>query len=334
MEIFIKPFEPKYRDGVVAVLENLWPWDVAERYARFDWEYLDNPNHEKNLAVVAINEKDEVIGFRGWVPGIVCSNGKKYLVARAADAVVSPYSRKQGVFHKMTTYSLEYLEKNGVDAILNLTSNSQSNPGNLKLGWQAIGQLNIWYRFVLSFKKKQLNEVERIRKGKYQIEVTPNIPKGLRINYQDSRIAFSMNDGQLDWYSNMPGEKFITTVARDSDGKMAGVLVFKIAINTKKSVLFYLNVKDEKLAKVMFKEAKRYLPTGLISVWGMALNEDKVGILKRVGFFKIPFYEKLRKKPPILVRCMNNPEEHEGWLLGGKDIRDINNWELLSIDMF
>lgn len=334
MKIYIKPFESKYRDGVVTVLENLWPWDEAERYARFDWEYLGNPNHEKNLAVVAVNEKEEVVGFRGWVPGIVISNGKDYLVARAADAVVSPYNRRQGVFQKMTIYSLEYLEKNGVDAILNLTSNSQSNPGNLKLGWVPIGQLNIWYRLVISFKKKRLSEVDRIRKGKYQIEITPYIPGGLQFNYQESRIAFSMNDGQLDWYSKFPGVNFITVVAYDSNGKTAGILIFKMTCNTKKTVLFYLNIKDKKLAKIMFKVAKRYLPTGIISVWGMALNEDKVNILKSFGFFKIPFYEKLRKLPPILVRSMNNSEVHEGWLLGGKDIRDLNNWELMPIDMF
>lgn len=334
MHIEIKPYDPKYQESVIEVLQHLWPWNEQERRKRFDWEYFGNPSHPMPLAVVAVNEQDEVLGFRGWVPGIVCSDGKKYLVARAADAVVSPQCRRQSVFSKMTVFSIEYLRKNGIDAILNLTSNSQSNPGNLKLGWAPIGQLNIWYRLVISFKKKRLSEVDRIRKGKYQIEITPYIPRGLQFNYQESRIAFSMNEGQLDWYSKFPRVNFITVVAYDSNGKTAGILIFKKSNNTKKTVLFFLNVKEGSLAKIMFKVAKRYLPTGLISVWGMALNEDKVNILKSFGFFKIPFYEKLRKMPPILVRSMNNSEVHEGWLLGGKDIRDLNNWELMPIDMF
>lgn len=334
MLINIKSYEHKYRDGVVCILQHLWPWDEQERYARFEWEYYGNPSHPEPLAVVAVNEEDEVLGFRGWIPGIVCSDGKRYLVARAADVVVSPKGRRQGIFTKMTVYSIDYLRKNGVDAILNLTSNSQSNPGYLKLGWRAIGQLNIWYKIVFSFKRRKLREFERIKIGNYLIEITPNIPQGLKMDYRGNRIAFSMNDGQLDWYNNMPGYEFMTAVAYDSNGDMVGGLIFKMIDNTKTVSLFYFNIKDSKLAKTMFKIATRYLPTGLVAAWGMALNDDKADILKSVGFFKIPFYEKLRKKPPILVRCMNDPDDQEDWFLARKDIREINNWELMFIDSF
>ncbi len=329
----IKPYESKYCDGVIGLLKNLWPWEEEERYAHFNWEYYGNPIHPEPLAVIAVNEVDEVIGFRGWVPGVVYSEGKKYLVARAADAVVSPLCRRQGVFSKMTVFSIEYLRKNGVDAILNLTSNSQSNPGNLKLGWNAIGQLNIWYKIVCPHRKNYLEEAVVINKNGYRIELIPNIPNELKVGDDSDLISFSLAEGQLGWIGKKPGEKYLTALALREDGLIDSLFVFSIN-HGRKTSLQYLKVNDVKIAKQTFHLVCKYFTTGIISVWGMALSEKNAQFLKKVGFIQIPFYEKLRKKPPILVRTIGNPAEQQGWILGKKDIRDIRNWQLMSLDSF
>lgn len=333
MIIDIKPYEEKYRTGVVELLQYLWPWNEQKRQERFDWEYVGNPSHPEPLAVIALNEKDEVLGFRGWVPGIVNSNGRQYLVARAADAIVSPKGRRQGVFTKMTLFSLDYLRKNGVVAILNLTSNEQSNPGNLKLGWQTIGKLNIWCNFVWPHVKKPLQETVIIKKNDYQIELMPYIPSDLNVVANTERIFFSMGEGQLGWIGKMPGKRFLTALSRKSDGTIDNVFVFGLGLG-RKTPLFFMNVKDESSAGNTFREARKFLTTGIISAWGMALEEKNASFLKKVGFIRIPFFEKLRKDPPILVRSVHEPEMVSGWLLEKKDIREIYNWQLMIIDMF
>lgn len=333
MIIEIKPYENKYRTGVVELLQYLWPWTEQERYERFNWEYVGNPSHPEPLAVVAVNEDDEVLGFRGWVPGIANSNGKRYLIARAADAVVSPKGRRQGIFTKMTFFSLEYLRNNGVDAILNLTSNEQSNPGNLKLGWQAIGKLNIWCNPVWPHVKKQLQDTVIIKKNGYQIELMPHIPYDLNIVTNAERIAFSMAEGQLGWLGKMPGNGFLTALTRKSDGTIDNVFVFGFG-KGRKTPLYYMNVNEGKSGKTTFREACKFLSPGVISAWGMALDERNSTFLKKVGFIKIPFFEKIRKDPPILVRSVLDPEIDDGWLLEDKDIRDLNNWQLMIADLF
>lgn len=334
MIINIKPYEAKYRDGVVSVLQYLWPLSEEERYNRFDWEFFGNPSFPEPLAVVAVNEEDEVVGFRGWVPGIVRSNEKEYLVARAADVVVSPKGRRMGIFTKMTIFSIEYLRSKGIDAILNLTSNSQSNPGYLKLGWVAIGLLNIWCKIVLPIHlKKTLDDVKVIKTRDYSIEVFPNIPKGIRIQNDSNHISFSMLEGQLDWFAKCPIGKYISFVSRNLKGEVVGVCVFRENGKRKKS-LVYFNYNKELIGRLMLKYAFKYLQTGIITIWGMALTKDKARVLKKAGFMKIPFFEKMRKDPPILVRCIKNTGSQEDWFLGDRDIRKMDNWELYSIDLF
>ncbi len=333
MRVLIKPYESKYRDGVVEVLQYLWPWSKEERYARFDWEYYNNPSYAKPMAVVAVNEDDEVVGFRGWIPGLVKGNGSVFLIARAADAVVLPSCRKQGIFSKMTVCSLSYLHDNGVDAILNLTSNSQSNPGNIKLGWKSIGQLIIWYKIIYPHKKKELDKTIELTCDNHKIEIYPFIPEELRVNTNHERLAFSMNDGQLGWIGKMPGGKFITAVSRRMDGVIDNVFVFGVG-HGRKTSLFYLEVNDDRIAKRTLRETYRFFTAGIVSVWGMALSERNARFLKKCGFTKIPFCEKLRKPLPILVRTVGDPEEQRGWFLGGNDIRNLKSWQLMFIDSF
>lgn len=333
MAVEVKPYEPKYRDGIVEVLKDLWPWTLEQRYERFDWEYYSNPSHPEPLAVVAVNDKDEVLGFRGWVPGIVNSNKKSYLVARAADVVVAPKGRRQGIFSKMTTYSIDYLRSNGVDAILNLSSNEQSNPGYIKLGWQSIGQLNIWYKVVWPHRKRILKEKTVIKTEGYQIELIPYIPSDLNVASNTDRIYLSMSEGQLAWMGKMPGNSFLTALSRRNDGTIDNVFVFGIG-QGRKTTLFYMDVKNEQFGVKTFRKACEYLTPGVISAWGMALDERNAEFLKKKGFIKLPFFEKIRKKPPILVRSINNIEKDAGWFLGDLDIRNINNWQLMFIDSF
>lgn len=334
MKITTKPFESKYREGVVDVLQHLWHEGRDERFAHFDWLYFGNPSHPEPLAVVAVNENDEVMGFRGWVPGIVKINGNEYLVARAADVVVSPKARRQGVFSKMTVYSLSYLKENSVHAILNLSSNSQSNPGYRKLGWIAITQLNIWYRILmpslLHSKQKILNDKIQLIFGKHSVSLYPYIPKGL-IAAESEGLAFSMEDGQLDWYANRPYKKYITLTANNAEGKLDALYI--VEIEEKMARLLYFYCKDPSHTR-FFKILQPYIGRYIISAWGWALSERNKSLLKKMGFVRIPFYERIKKKPPILVRSIGDPEDDNNWKIEGKDIRDINCWNIHQIDDF
>ena len=332
MEIIIKPYESKYRDGVVDVLQYLWHFSESERYARFDWLFGSNtnPSFHETLAVVAVNENDDVLGFRGWVPGIVWQNGKKYVVARAADVVVSPKGRRQGIFSKMTTYSLSYLRNKGVCGILNLSSNSQSNPGYVKLGWIPIAKLNIWYKVNLGV-TEQFQEKKEYNYYGSKIGLYPYIPQGLRVP-SDGNLCFSMKEGQLDWYAVRPDKEYLTAVTYDKKGELSSLFILEK--RGKVAGLSYFYCKDQEIGKYAFKQLCRRTGNRFIAVWGWTLSKEQKSLLYRMGFFKIPFYERIKKDPPILVRVMGDVSNGAGWQIGSKDIRDVKNWNINLIDNF
>lgn len=334
MEIVTKPFEAKYREGVVDVLQYLWHEELDERFAHFDWLYFGNPSHPDPLAVVAVNENDEVMGFRGWVPGIIKTDGNAYLVARAADVVVSPKARRQGVFSKMTVYSLSYLKDNGVQAILNLSSNSQSNPGYRKLGWVTMAHKNIWYQLLpplLTSKKNTLKDKIQLKLGSQTVFLYPYIPRGLKIPTSND-LSFSMEDGQLDWFSMRPYTKYVTLTAYNTNEDLEALFIIDIEGQMSRLLFFYC--KDISKSKKYFKILKPYIEKRIISAWGWALSEKNRLLLKKMGFICIPFYEKLRKKPPILVRSIGDTEVTDNWIIERKDIRDRKNWNINLIDDF
>jgi hypothetical protein len=333
MEIIVKPYESRYHESVIDVLKHLWDFPKKERMDRFDWLYESNtnPSFREPLAVIAVNEDDEVIGFRGWVPGIVWIDGVKYVIARAADVVVAPKGRRQGVFSKMTVFSLSYLRGKGIDGILNLSSNSQSNPGYLKLGWKALVQLNIWYHFRFrSF--IPLKDGKVYENNNQRIEIFSYIPKGLVIP-SDEYISFSMNDGQLDWYANRPNKQYVTSVSYDVKGDITSVFVIDISLKVPALIYSYY-INDIKICKLAFNLLCRRVQSRIISTWGWALSNKQSMMLHKIGFIQIPFYEKLKKKPPILIRAIGNEEDVSGWCIGNKDMRVIGNWSIQMIDNF
>lgn len=333
MEITIKPYESKYRDGVVDILQYLWEFQEKERYERFDWLYESNsnPSFDETLAVIAVNEEDDVLGFRGWVPGIIWQEGKQYVVARAADVVVSPKGRRQGIFSKMTTFSLSYLKEKGVSGILNLSSNSQSNPGYIKLGWIPLVQLNIWYKLNVG-RKFPMHEKEYEYYGS-KIGLYPYIPKGLTTpsNSNDS-LCFSMEEGQLDWYADRPNKKYQTVVTYDKSGQLTSLFITEKRNEVAGLIYFYCT--DDIIGGYAFKQLCKRIENNVVAVWGWALRKEQKSLLHRLGFFSIPFYEKLKKKPPILVRSVDDTAEENHWCLGKKDLRETKNWNVNLIDDF
>ena len=66
MEITIKPYSAEYAGQCAELEKFLWKEDKRGREERFKWEYTDCPNYDYPLCVIAVNEENEVLGFRGF----------------------------------------------------------------------------------------------------------------------------------------------------------------------------------------------------------------------------------------------------------------------------
>jgi len=83
---------------------------------------------------------DVVVGYRAFMRWEFVDRGRVVRAARAVDAATHPDHQGQGIFSRLTLHGLDEMRAAGVDFVFN-TPNDQSRPGNLKLGWEVVGQV-------------------------------------------------------------------------------------------------------------------------------------------------------------------------------------------------
>ena len=328
------PYSTNYLEGVIDVLQYIWDDNENCRLKKFLWTYCQNPNSKEVLAVIAIDQNEEVVGFRGWVAGKIKVKDKFYNVVRAADAVVNPSSRRQGIFEKMTTYSIEYLKGKGIAAIINLSSNKYSNPGYKKLGWKDLSLFDIWYRINIFSSPKKEFVPSRMNYEDGIIEIFNQIPSTLVLPKQTTKqLSFILTEKELAWLLEKPNAYYTGAYSIDKNGILTSLFILNKATKNK-YFMNYFYASNSKIASKVFNEITKRISYRFISVWAFALPEMKTNLLHKLKFHNL-FYKKLKKKPPVLIKSLLTFENgKENWMIEGLDMRDIKNWEINLIDSF
>lgn len=53
-----------------------------------------------------------------------------------------------------------------------------------------------------------------------------------------------------------------------------------------------------------------------------------------LGMHSIPFINKIRKNPPVLVRTLQTNQDGDlNWIVNGIDIRKVENWSISKLDL-
>lgn len=325
-EIHIVPYEDKYKDGVVDILQYLWGKSYEYRAERFIWQYYNNPYHNEILALVAVDDSNRVLGFRGWVPATISKD--KILLVRAADAVVHKDARRRGIFERLTKDSLEYLKLKGCKAILNLSSNKFSNPGYVKLGWQKLAKFDIWY-FINIYGKRNKNIANKQYKENDIIINNAIDTSNIFINDSIKHYFINLDNEIIKWLCNRTSSKFIFSYSKDKNNKITSLFIFSYF--GKKSSLQYFSYTDFSIARYTFKETMKRIDSKFISVWAFALPKNKKQFLKKIFFIQIPFYRIIKSKPPILVKLIDGVSIESNC---SERIDNIDNWEINQLDSF
>lgn len=121
----------------------------------WQWKHLHNPfgvsTGTLGLGVV----RGDVVGVRSFMRWALdnssTGNGRQYRAARAVDAVTAEGWRGKGVFRRLTLAAIDALEHGEFDVVFN-TPNQKSAPGNLKMGWQCVGDVPLYVRPLRPFR--------------------------------------------------------------------------------------------------------------------------------------------------------------------------------------
>jgi hypothetical protein len=72
-----------------------------------------------------------------------------------------------------------------------------------------------------------------------------------------------------------------------------------------------------------------------LSIWTVSLSTAEKRLLGRQGFSSIESKDDLSHGiyiPSVLVRPTNPEKLHGEWVIGGRDLRNIEDWKLRAID--
>lgn len=106
------------------------------------WNWKHNNNPFGSSFVLLAFDDGKLIGVRTFMKWEWVKDAQVYKCVRTVDAVVHPDYRKRGLFSKLTMYGLDLMKENKIDFIFN-TPNSNSMPGNLKMGWKVLGKTGL-----------------------------------------------------------------------------------------------------------------------------------------------------------------------------------------------
>lgn len=348
MQVEIKPFSSEYAKQCADLEQYLWKEDEQGREARFDWAYSKCPANEKALCVIAVDENDEVMGFRGYFLNKYVIGNVETLVAQLSDTVVSDKARRQGIFQKMTNYSLQYLKDNGVSSIINLSPSWPPYFGYKKIGFEDLHQFHSKYKFGIVniiiekiLKKNRTKWSERNETTRSINGLTLHINQGVDdyiiaqiINLSStSRIHSTLNFDILKWRTMRPGKHYVYAYSVDKLGKLHGFMMFRTTDYYHYDLGLFLSDDRDTFAQLFHLFKKEFKPA-TVAAWDFAIDEVSHKMLKRIGMVSIPFINKIRKNPPVLVRTLQTDKEGNlDWFINGVDIRKVENWQINKMDL-
>lgn len=348
MNFKIKPFEAKYTYQCAELQKYLWGGKSEERLKRFKWTYLSCPNNKKPLSIIAVNEQDEIIGFRGYFLNKFSMNNKDLLIAQIGDTVVFPEVRRRGIFQKMTDFSFNHLRKNHVTIILNLGPSWPSYYGNKKLGFADLASFNtsiclhpinlIKQRFIKSSRdnyKEKRDMVLITTQGSKHFstqQLSDNVMGQIEKLNNSDLIKSSKEFYNLKWRTQRPNKNYIYCYSLDNTGFLLSFVMMSTSDFYHYDYGLMLSDSIKNLKQLIKTFRKQYKPS-IETAWNFALDKKQKKQLRCLKFMKIPFLNKIRKNPPAMVFSLKQKEDGTpDWLINNIDIRDINNWLLTKLD--
>lgn len=347
MIITIKEYSKEYTDQCAELLQHLWKEDEKDRIERFNWTYNECPNYNRPLSVIAVNENNEVMGFRGYFINKFLLNQNQYPVAQIADTVVSPKARRMGIFQKMNVFSISLLEQNNISFILNTGPSWPPYYGNKKIGFKDLSHFHSLYKFsaynmayekIFKHSRTEWNNRDSIKiKDKHREvvlskRVDDNILNQLaELNIQD-KIVSSLDFENIKWRIKRPNRNYIFAYSVGHNNKLTSFIMLGTKDYYNYNIGFTLIKNKDDLKRVFKIFRKKYKPAS-VAIWDFAIDKLTSKTLKKIGFIKIPFINRIRKNPPALIRTLKTKNDGSlDWYIDGIDIQNIDNWRINKID--
>jgi hypothetical protein len=314
---------------------------LQEAEQRFVWRYQENNCLSNGTVFIAVYD-GQVIGFRGYVAQWFWFGGNRRIVLSPSDAIVAQEYRRFGVFRTLTDFSMRKISsrKDSADLLyyLNLSSNSLSAPGYMKLGWKELMPKRYLTAFSLScllgFHKIRVFSEPWFRRlnGDNILKISNEIDLTIIqiIKHFESYDAF--HDASSDFYKwryRKPGEDrmFVALFC----GKIPTAYMI-VSVNCKGScaVLDYAAT-SENTFRLMIRASIRHIGCRYLRLFIAGGTSREKRCLSKAGFVsdEIVTWLRNKRKEAVLIRGVDSSNNQLSSDIK-KLIFDTSNWRILA----
>lgn len=301
---------------------------VFQKQQRFDWErdqlywewkYKNNIFGNPIINVAEIDGK--IVGSSTLWPWRFTCKGKLFDIYQPCDTVVLQEYQGRGIFKKIYSNHLSYLDEMGVSFVFNFP-NSNSLPGNLKMGWSYLGKIPWLVRPIKPFSaitSLKSNDKARPVNVASEHEIDPEICFSIEENQvsYDEIVRTYRPEGFYEWrYKSHPYFKYGMVITESGKEKAGAVF----SINKKGSYKEMIVVDifgNPELSFALFKEVvkagKSYDVSFITAIFNPHFGMNKFW---RLGFFKIR--NKNMVVLPLDLNLENKLTDYANWsVIGG-----------------
>lgn len=345
-EVSIVKYSSVHKQAALELLAHLWTHLSREdQKDLFAWRYEKNPYSDSPCIYLALTG-NTIIALRAFVmqPFIHPETGR-LLTITPADTIVHPDYRGKGIFRALNDAFLKEVSSDFKEQaiIINLSSNEESTPANIKQDWQATNGIK---RFALKFSLSAYLTTKFFGQGtkvpgsavsnKHLFELTdsprPEEMAKCAKSYRNPHKLSHVRDAEyFKWRYAINKDKYIFAYLWQDDELLTYLVI------EKRYGMQYLLVEyafsDVKTLKKTISLAIKNQRIPFLRTWVLS-NDDSV-LLKKCGFMPAPvkLWNMLGKtRLPVLVRPVKEHPVANDFFLGHLDARDINNWQFFIAD--
>jgi GNAT superfamily N-acetyltransferase len=344
----IVPFNPGFRDGVLALLKDLWgPADESNR-AYFEWKYERNPYVDEVLGLVALHS-GEVIGFRGYfaLRWQVAARGEQHTFLCPSDTNVRADHRRRGVSVLMGRMALDRYGQR-FPVLVNFSASSNSVPGYLRLGFVPVCSKAYLDRYdwlgllgyaVTGRTKSHPGSDALGSRESWDVEVSltprPDPMEELTSRFPDpgSQLSLKRDSAFFRWRFQNPRNRYVFYFSREGDD-FTGYIAVRVAQRPGRGFIVDYAGEEGVLARVLRRIA-RARHFDVLSVPAYAARGAGGHVFPEGGFRRNTLFGRLERgvngEWPILVRPTRGRVSEDDFVIAGLDVRRPECWSLREI---
>lgn len=146
----IRRYDEENPDKILELRKKCFPREDLEKQKKEYWTWEFRDNYAGQSYIYAACDRDDVVGHYAVCPSFINVNGINRCGSIVVDVMTDPDYRYQGMFTALGRYSLDDVEKKGVDFSYGFPIRKTVMPGHIKVGWKIAFPLPV-YVYPVSF---------------------------------------------------------------------------------------------------------------------------------------------------------------------------------------